>query len=97
MLANLDASSIVFALTAVAIFSYPLGSILDGMVADDAFGVTGNVIVITAGFFVGIFTANHWGFRFNDPLIGICVGLCGAFMSLWVLSVLKAGLRKAFT
>lgn len=97
MLANLDASSIVFAVTSVAIFGYVLGTMLDGMVGEDAFGTTGNMIVITAGFFLGIFVANKLGFRFPDPLIGICVGLCGAFIALWVLSVLKAGLQKALT
>lgn len=95
MLSSLDTSSLIFAITIVAIFSLMLGMALDGVMQDDGFGPFGNMIVITAGFFLGISTANRWGFRFSELEIAIATGLGAAFVALLGLSLAKAGIERA--
>lgn len=95
MLSSLDTSSLVFAITIVAIFSLMLGMALDGVMQDDGFGPFGNMIVITVGFFLGIFAANRWGIRFTELEVAVATGLGGAFVALLGLSLAKAGLERA--
>ena len=95
MLSSLDTSSLMFAIAFVAIFSLMLGMALDGVMQDDGFGPFGNMIIITAGFFLGIFAANRWGFRFSELEIAVATGLGGAFVALFTLSLAKAGIERA--
>ncbi|MCR5856495.1 hypothetical protein [Mesorhizobium sp. J428] len=95
MLSSLDTSSLVFAIAIVAILSLMLGMALDGLMQDDGFGPFGNMIVITAGFFLGIFAANRWGIRFGALEIAVATGLGGAFLALLLLSLAKAGIERA--
>ncbi|MCO5162230.1 MAG: hypothetical protein M9939_13920 [Mesorhizobium sp.] len=95
MLSNLDTSSLIFAIAFVAIVSLMLGMVLDGAMQDDGFGPFGNMVVITAGFFLGIFAANRWGVRFGELEPAIATGLAGAFITLFILSLAKAGIERA--
>jgi hypothetical protein len=95
MLSSLDTSSLIFAIAIVAILSLMLGMALDGVMQDDGFGPFGNMIVITVGFFLGIFAANRWGIRFGELEIAVATGLGGAFLALLLLSLPKAGIERA--
>jgi hypothetical protein len=94
MLWNLDASWLMMAVAVVAVLSFMLGSVLNGVMGDDGFGPTGNMLVITAGFFLSIFTANSWGVSLRDLVMAVGVGLGGAFLCLFGLALLKAGLSR---
>lgn len=94
MLSNLDVSWFVFAVATVAIFGFMLGMALDGVMGDDGFGSAGNMVVITAGFFLGIFAANSWGIHFSDLKIAIGTGLGGAFIAVFFLALTKAGIER---
>lgn len=95
MLSSLDTSSLILAIAIVAILSLMLGMALDGVMQDDGFGPFGNMIVITAGFFLGILAANRWGIRFGELEIAVATGLGGAFLALLLLSLAKAGIERA--
>ncbi|TAN01399.1 MAG: hypothetical protein EPN45_12835 [Rhizobiaceae bacterium] len=94
MLANLDLFWLVMAVAVVAIFSFIFGLALDGLMGGDGFGPIGNMVVVTGGFFLGIFLANFYGVRFYDLKVAVGAGLIGAFVSLGVLSFLKAQLGR---
>lgn len=95
MLSSLDTSSLLFAVAFVAIVSLMLGTVLDGVMQDEGFGPFGNMIIITAGFFFGIFAANRWGIRFTELEVAVATGLGGAFVALFTLSLAKAGIERA--
>lgn len=95
MLSSLDTSSLLFAVAFVTIVSLLLGTVLDGVMQDDGFGPFGNMIVITAGFFLGILAANRWGIRFSELEIAVATGLGGASVALLALSLAKAGIERA--
>jgi uncharacterized membrane protein YeaQ/YmgE (transglycosylase-associated protein family) len=95
MLSSLDTSSLLFAVAFVAIVSLLLGTVLDGVMQDDGFGPFGNMIIITAGFFLGIFAANRWGIRFTELEVAVATGLGGASVTLLALSLAKAGIERA--
>jgi hypothetical protein len=97
MLSNLDVSWFFFAVVTVAIFAFMLGMALDGVMGDDGFGATGNMVVITAGFFLAIFAANNWGIHFADLKIAIGTGLGGAFIAVFCLALMKAGIERLFS
>ena len=94
MLWNLDVSMLAFAIVTVALFSFSLGMMLDGLMGDDGFGAIGNMIVITTGFFLGVFAVNSYGLSLHDLTFATATGLSGAFVSLLSLALLKAALRR---
>lgn len=94
MLWNLDVSWLAFAFVMVALFSFALGAAIDGLIGEDGFGPTGNAIVITAGFFLGVFAVNSYGISLRDPSLATAAGLGGAFVTLMMLALLKAGLNR---
>lgn len=94
MLWNLDVSVLAFAIVTVALFSLALGMMLDGVMGDDGFGPIGNMIVITTGFFLGVFVVNSYGVSLHDLTFATATGLSGAFVSLVSLALLKAALHR---
>ncbi len=94
MLWNLDLSWLLMAVAIVAMVSYIFGMALDGVMGSDGFGALGNMVVVTAGFFLGIFVANSYGITLRDLTIAIGAGLGGAFLSLALLAGFKAGLNR---
>jgi hypothetical protein len=94
MLMNLDPTWMMMAFTVVAILSFIFGMALDGLLGSEGFGPIGNTVVVTSGFFLGIFAANFMGFQFYDLKTAAATGLCGAFACLGVLAMIKAGLAR---
>lgn len=94
MLMNLDATWLLMAVSAVAILSFIFGMALDGLMGGEGFGPIGNTVVVTVGFFLGIFAANAYGIHFYNVRMAVAVGLCGAFVSLALLAAIKAGLAR---
>jgi hypothetical protein len=94
MLWNLDPSWLLMAVTVVALLSYLFGLALDGVMGGEGFGPLGNTVIITAGFFLGIFAANSYGYRLHDMTMASGAGLVGAFFSLSLLAAIKAGLNR---
>lgn len=94
MLWNLDFSWLMMAVAIVAMLSYMFGLALDGVMGSDGFGPLGNTVIVTAGFFLGIFAANSYGITLRDLTLAIGAGLGGAFLSLGLLAGCKAGLNR---
>ena len=96
MLLDLDMFWLAMAVASVGVVALVLGTALDSLMADDGFGAMGNMIVLTAGFFLGILLANHFGWRF-DKLVTACgAGLGGSFVTIAGLAAIKAGLARLF-
>jgi hypothetical protein len=94
MLMNLDPTWMMMGFAVVAILSFIFGMALDGLLGTEGFGPIGNTVVVTAGFFLGIFSANLYGIHFYDLKMAVATGLVGAFACLGVLAVIKAGLAR---
>ncbi len=94
MLWNLDFVWLLLAVAAVSIVAFGLSIGLDAIMGEEGFGPTGNMVVITAGFFLSIFTANSLGIRLADLTMASAAGIAGAFLCLLVLVMLKAALNR---
>lgn len=94
MIWNLDTSWLLMAVAVVSILSFLLGMALDGVMGDDGFGAVGNTIIITSGFFLGIFLANMYGIYLKDLKLAMTTGLCGSFLTLATLAVTKSVLAR---
>lgn len=86
----MDTSTQLFLFTSIVIGSFFLGNAMDGVLQEDGFGIFGNMIVIAAGFFVGLWVGKYFGYPVRDFKFGIVAGLAGSFVSLLTLSILKA-------
>jgi len=91
---NLSVEWAFFAVVMVAMFAFLLGLALDHIMGGDGFGATGNMLIITAGFFLGVFGVNSWGIRLNDATMAVGTGLAGAFVALMVLVLVKGALSR---
>jgi len=96
MLSSLDAGTLGMAVALVGILSLIFGMVLESLVGEDGFGPIGNTIIITAGFFAGIYAANRWGIRFSDLNLAVATGLAGGFVALSLLCVAKAAISSGF-
>lgn len=94
MLWNLDPGWLLIAFAVVGILSFIVAMALNAIMGEDGFGATGNAVVITAGFFLAIFVANHLGYRLIDLRMAVATGLGGAFACLALLAVMKAALNR---
>lgn len=94
MLLDLDATWIVLAIAVVAILSYIVGVFFDALMKDDGFGSTGNMLVMTGGFFATVLGANARGIRFDTLGTAAAAGLAGAFAAFALLGLVKAGLSR---
>lgn len=94
MLLDLGTFWLVMAVTAVGVVALIFGSALDALMSDDGFGPLGNMLVLTAGFFLGILAANHFGWRFDQLVMACGVGLGGAFVAIAGLAAVKASLAR---
>lgn len=94
MLWNLGTEGLLMAVAVVGIVSFIVSIGLDAIMGEDGFGATGNAVVITAGFFLGIFAAGRLGWGLNDVKVVVATGLVGAFLCLSVLMFVKAALNR---
>jgi hypothetical protein len=94
MLWNLDSGWLLMAFAVVGILAFIVAMALNAIMGEDGFGATGNAIVITCGFFLSIFVANHLGYRLSDLRLAVVTGVGGAFACLAVLAAMKAALNR---
>jgi fluoride ion exporter CrcB/FEX len=90
MLWNLDPAWLMMAVATVAVLSYFFGAALHWLRREDGFGAFGNAIIISGSFFLSILVANHQGYNLRDLHLAVIVGLCGAFVVLASLTLLRA-------
>ena len=94
MLWNLGTDWLLIAVAIVGVLSFIVAMGLNAIMGEDGFGATGNAVIITAGFFLAIFSANSFGYRLTDLKLAVAAGLIGAFACLAVLIALKAALNR---
>lgn len=94
MLWNLDPVWLVMAISMVAILTFMFGLAVDALMADDAFGPVGNMLVMTGGFFTAVIAANYQGLVFHSLGHAVGAGLLGAFAAISLLALAKAGLAR---
>jgi hypothetical protein len=94
MLSKLDPAWLMMAIGTVAVLSYYLGSALHALMRDDGFGSFGNAVILSGGFFLAIFAANHQGYNLRELHFAVMVGIIGAFLVLTSLALLKALIRR---
>lgn len=73
----------------VSMLMFILGFYMDKIMGKDGFGPTGNMVVMTIAFFVGIYGANRYGFYFRDLHMAVTGGLTAAFIGFAFMAVLK--------
>lgn len=94
MLSKISTEWLVMAIITVALLSFIFGYALDRIMNEDGFGPTGNMVVMTAGFFLGIYAANLYGIRFRHLDMGVGAGVLGGFATLTLLTLFKALLNR---
>jgi hypothetical protein len=94
MLYAMDTQTQLFLFTSIVLGSFFLGNAMDGVLGRHGFGVFGNMIVIAAGFLIGIWVSRYLGYPIGNFRFGIMVGLAGSFVSLLVLALLKGLLNR---
>jgi hypothetical protein len=78
----------------VALLSFIFGYALDRIMNEDGFGPTGNMFIMTAGFFLGIYAANLYGVHFRHLDMGVGAGVLSGFITLTILTLFKALLNR---
>lgn len=94
MIWNLDPGWLMMAVASVAVLSLFFGSALDAIMREDGFGPLGNMILFTFGFFMAVIIANTWGINLRDLKLAVAWGLGGAFTTVSLLALLKAGIAR---
>ncbi len=94
MLSKIPTEWLVMAVVTVALLSFIFGYALDRIMNEDGFGPTGNMVVMTVGFFLGIYFANYFGIRFRHLDMGVGAGVAGGFATLTLLMLAKAVLNR---
>lgn len=92
MVFGLGAAALLM-LLAVSMCAFFVSMTMDGVIGERGFGVTGNMLILTAGFYIGLEGFAQLGLALSDITAIALAGMCGSFLSLAVLSVLKARLR----
>lgn len=94
MFFSLDTSTQLFLFTSVILLSYFIASAMDGVMGQDGFGQLGNQLIVVSGFYLGVWTAHYYQFPVRDFTNAVIAGLCGAFVILLFMSLLKALLNR---
>ena len=90
----MDTQTQLFLFTSILLCSFFLASAMHGVLGRDGFGVIGNLIVITTGFYLGLWLGRYYGLSVRNFEIGVLAGLAGSFLSLLSLTVMKAFLSR---
>jgi uncharacterized membrane protein YeaQ/YmgE (transglycosylase-associated protein family) len=90
----MDTQTQLFLFSTIVLGSFFLANAMHGVLGPDGFGIFGNMIVIVAGFVIGLWLGRYYGFSIRDFEIGVIAGLVGSFLSLLTLSVTKALLNR---
>jgi hypothetical protein len=94
MIWNLDPGWLMMAVALVAVLAFFFGSALDAIMREDGFGPTGNMVLFTFGFFMAVIIANTWGISLRDLKLAVAWGLGGAFTTVSLLALIKAGIAR---
>jgi hypothetical protein len=94
MIWNLDPGWLMMAVASVAVLAFFFGSALHAIMREDGFGPAGNMILFTFGFFMAIIIANTWGINLRELKLAMAWGLGGAFVTVSVLALIKAGVAR---
>jgi hypothetical protein len=89
MLGKLDTSFLLFSLAIIGMLSFFIGNAINALIKDDAYGVTGNTIIVTAGFVVTVEYGQRYGLNFRNLQEVFLYGLAGAFAVMFVLAMAK--------
>lgn len=89
MLWKLDPAWLMMAIATVSVLSYFFGSALHALRRAEGFGAFGNAIIISLSFFVAILVANEHGYNLRELHLAVVVGLSGAFLVLFSLTLIK--------
>ena len=94
MLYAMDTQTQLFLFTTIVVVSFFLGNAMDGIFGRHGFGIFGNMIIIAAGFLIGVWVSRYFGYPVGNLRFGVVVGLTGSFVSLLVLAIVKALLNR---
>lgn len=94
MIWNLDPGWLMMAVASVAVLAFFFGSALHAIMREDGFGPTGNMLLFTLGFFMAIIIANTWGISLRELKLAVAWGLGGAFTTVSLLALVKAGIAR---
>ncbi|WP_157018804.1 hypothetical protein [Mesorhizobium xinjiangense] len=94
MIANLGVFWLIMAMGTVAILSFILSLALDAIIGQDGVGGVGGMILMTGGFFGGLYGLNHFGMRFRDIQDGAVAGMACALAAFAVILLGKAVVRR---
>ncbi len=89
MLGKLDTSFLLFAIAIVGMLAFFIANAINALVREDAYGVTGNTIIITAGFLATVEYGSQYGLTFRNLTDVFLYGLAGAFATIFILSMVK--------
>lgn len=91
MLFGLSASVLVL-MVAVSMCAFFVSMSMDGIIGDRGFGVIGNMVILSVGFYLGHQAATSLGLPHADIILTTLAGMTGSFLALSVLSVVKSRL-----
>lgn len=94
MLNYLDTQTLMIVGLAITVGAFFIGSAMDGVLESLAFGTIGNMMILIAGAFLGLYLGDILLPYTHDAVYTAIVGVCGGFISLAVLMTLKAALSK---
>ncbi len=94
MIANVGAFWLIMAVGTVAILSFILSLTLDAIIGQDGLGGMGGMLLMTGGFFGGLYGLNHFGMRFTNIQDGAVAGMVCALAAFAVVLVGKAVVRR---
>ncbi len=94
MIWNLEPGWLMMAVATVAVLAFFFGTALDAIMREDGFGSFGNMLLFTVGFFAAVLLANTWGINLRDLKLAVAWGLGGAFSTVSVLALIKAGMAR---
>jgi hypothetical protein len=94
MLGKLPFFWLIMSISTVAVVSYFISLMIDGVFGKDGFGTIGNMVVLTAGFFGGLVVAEKVRFAVHGLQQATFVGLGGALTTFLVLALLRLILDK---
>ena len=94
MLLDIPPGWLFLAVAGVATLSFFLGTAVDALLRDDAFGALGNTLVLTCGFFGALLCANSYGIDFDSLKEGAAAGTAGAMGFILFCSAARAVLAR---
>lgn len=98
MFAQMDTQTLIFVGFAIAAAAFFIGSAMNGVLEGDGFGVVGNMTILVAGAFLGLYIADHFlhipSFAHAENAVA---AVSGGFLSLAFLATLKAVLHRVLS